>query len=210
MKLSTSILSVKDNLSEVIDELNATHTDYIHLDIMDGIFVPNKTWDIDVLKESLKDSRKSLDIHLMVKDIKKYVDMYSNLHPKYITFHLEACEDIMETIGYIKDLGIKVGIAISPETKVESVLPYLPRLDLVLVMSVNPGMGGQQFLLPSIKKIDELYNYRMNSDLKYLINVDGGINDNTIKLVRKADMVVSGSFITNGDMNHNINTLINS
>ena len=146
----------------------------------------------------------------MVKDIKKYVDIYSKLHPRYITFHYEACEDILDTIAYIKELGIGVGIAISPETKVEAILPYLPRINMVLVMSVVPGMGGQEFMLPTIRKIDELYNYRMNSDLNFLINVDGGINDNTIKLVRKADITVSGSFITKGDMNHNINTLINS
>ena len=209
MKISTSILSVKDNLNDVIDELNATHTDYIHLDIMDGIFVPNKTWDIENLKEVLKDNHKPLDIHLMVKDINEYVDMYSSLHPRFITFHYEASEDVMETIGYIKDLGMRVGIAISPETKVEAILPYLPRIDLVLVMSVVPGMGGQEFMLPTIRKIEELKNYRMNSDLNFLISVDGGINDNTIKLVRSADIVVSGSFITKGDINHNINVLKN-
>ena len=142
-------------------------------------------------------------------ELNEYVDMYSSLHPRFITFHYEASEDVMETIGYIKDLGMRVGIAISPETKVEAILPYLPRIDLVLVMSVVPGMGGQEFMLPTIRKLAELKNYRMNSDLNFLISVDGGINDNTIKLVRSADIVVSGSFITKGDINHNINVLKN-
>lgn len=207
MKVSTSILSVKENLKMSIDKLNNTNTDYIHLDIMDGIFVENKTWTVDDIKELLIDNTKPLDIHLMVSDVKKYINDFSTLKPKYITFHYEAVEDIDEIIDYIKNLGIKVGLAIKPSTDVKNIYPYLSKIDLVLVMSVNPGMGGQEFMFPSISKINDLKEYKTNNNLNYIINVDGGINGNTINLVKNADMVVSGSFITNNDYQESIDRL---
>ena len=209
MKISTSILSVKDNLKFAIDKLNNTNTDYIHLDIMDGMFVSNTTWHVFDLLPSLQDNHKPLDIHLMVNDVKKYIDEFKILNPAYITFHFEAIDDVMDVINYIKNIGIKVGLAIKPSTQVEEIYEYLPFIDLVLVMSVNPGMGGQQFMLPSIDKINLLKEYRLNNNLNYLINVDGGINNNTIKLVRNADIAVSGSYITNNDYNESINILKN-
>lgn len=209
MKISTSILSVKDNLKSAIDILNNTNTDYIHLDIMDGMFVQNSTWHVSDLINILQDNHKPLDIHLMVNDVKGYIDEFKILNPTYITFHLEAIDNINEMINYLKSLGIKVGIAIKPNTQVEEIYKYLPFIDMVLVMSVNPGMGGQQFMLPSIDKVNNLKEYRMNNNLNYLINVDGGINNNTIKLVRNADIAVSGSYITNNDYNESINILKN-
>lgn len=209
MKVSTSILSVKDNLKGSIDILNNTNTDYIHLDIMDGMFVPNSTWHVNDLLPSLVDNHKPLEIHFMVNDVKSYVDEFKILNPVYMTFHLEAIDEPLEMINYIKSLGIKVGIAIKPSTKVEEIYPYLPNIDLVLVMSVNPGMGGQSFMLPSIDKINTLKEYKITNNLNYVINVDGGINNNTIKLVRNADMVVSGSYITNNNYNESINILKN-
>ena len=112
-------------------------------------------------------------------------------------------------INYIKSKGVKVGLAIKPNTKVEEIYSYLPKVDLVLIMSVNPGLGGQEFMLTTIDKLNNLYNYRNDNNLNFLINVDGGINNNSAKLIRNADIIVSGSYITNNDYNESINTLKN-
>lgn len=207
MIVSTSILSVKDNIKEAVDRLNKTNTDYIHLDIMDGMFVENTTWHIDDLIPYLEDNNKPLDVHLMVNDVMNYVNEFSFINPSYITFHYEAVDDINGMIDYIKGLGIKVGLSIKPQTKVEEIIPYLPKLDLVLVMSVNPGLGGQEFILSTVEKINALKDYKINNNLNYIINVDGGINKDTIKLVGNADMVVSGSYITKNNYDESINTL---
>lgn len=209
MKVSTSILSVKDNLKEAIDNLNNTSTDYIHLDIMDGIFVENTTWTADTLRSVLINNTKPLDVHLMVRDVKSYVDSFATLKPEYITFHYEAIDDIDSMINYIKSLGIKVGISIKPNTKIEEIYNYLPKVDLVLVMSVNPGMGGQEFILGTQIKVNGLKEYKLNNDLNYLISVDGGINGDTVKLIRNADIAVSGSFITKNNYEESINKLKN-
>lgn len=210
MKVSTSILSVKDNLKEAIDNLNNTSTDYIHLDIMDGVFVENTTWTADTLRSVLINNTKPLDVHLMVRDVKSYVDSFATLNPEYITFHYEAIDDIDSMINYIKSLGIKVGISIKPNTKIEEIYNYLPKVDLVLVMSVNPGMGGQEFILGTQIKVNGLKEYKLNNDLNYLISVDGGINGDTVKLIRNADIAVSGSFITKNNYNESIDILKNN
>ena len=207
MKVSTSILSVKDDLQKCVYELNNTNTDYIHLDIMDGIFVENTTWSIDTLRNVLTYNSKPLDVHLMVADVKSYVDLYATLKPEYITFHYEAIDDINEMINYIKSLGIKVGLSIKPNTKIEEIYEYLPKVDLVLVMSVNPGMGGQEFIMGTTQKVNGLKDYKINNNLNYLISVDGGINGDTVKLIRNADITVSGSYITSNNYNDAINIL---
>lgn len=201
MKISASILSIKDNIKENISKLTKTDIDYIHLDIMDGKFVSNITYSIDEVKEIINYDKK-LDVHLMVEDIKKYVDDFKCLNPEFITFHYETNYDIMSLISYIKSLNIKVGISIKPETDVRVLDKYLSFIDLVLVMSVTPGAGGQKFMESSIDKIKYLKDKKGN----YLISVDGGINDETIKLV-DSDIVVAGSFITNGDYEENIKKL---
>lgn len=204
MKISASILSIKNNLKDELNKLVKTDISLIHLDIMDGIFVSNKTWNIDEVKTFLNNS-KPLDIHLMVSDVYKYVDEFKVLKPKYITFHLEAIDDAMEAIKYIKSLGINVGLSIKPDTRVEKIIPYLPFIDLVLVMSVEPGRGGQKFIENSISKIDKLKQLR--GEYNYLIEVDGGINNETISLVKNADIAVVGSFLTSGDYNKNLELL---
>ena len=143
MKISASFLSIKDNLKENIARLTQADIDYLHLDIMDGSFVLNKTWDIEQIK-GIINYNKPLDIHLMVDDVYKYIDQFQVLNPIYITFHYEINYDIMKVIEYIRQYGIKVGLSIKPETDVEKILPYLPYVDLVLVMSVDPGAGGRQ------------------------------------------------------------------
>ena len=194
--ISTSFLSIKDNLKENILKLDLTTTDFLHVDIMDGCFVDNNTASFDVYEEYLKDLNTPLDVHLMVKDVIKYVDLYKKLNPVIITFHYEAVKDHLEIINYIKSLDIKVGMSIKPGTKVDEITDLLPLLDLVLVMSVEPGYGGQEFIYDSIVKINELKKIREEKNLSYLIEVDGGINDITSKLCINADIIVVGSFIT--------------
>lgn len=196
--ISVSYLSVIDDLKSVIDKINNTNCDFIHVDVMDGIFVPNKTIELDSVKNVLLKSNKKLDIHLMVKDIKKYVDEYSILNPEYITIHIEASDNIIDDIEYIKSKGIKVGLSLKPNTDVSILFPYLKDIDLVLVMSVEPGMGGQRFIDSSIDKINTLYNLRQANGLDYLISVDGGINDLVAKMC-KSDILVAGNYITSSD-----------
>lgn len=190
MVVSASFLKIQDNEDKIL-ELDRC-ADYMHYDVMDGIFTDNKT-------PSLTDFRVSSpkDIHLMVVDVKKYVDIYSELKPLFMTFHLEI-QHTMEFINYIKNKGIKVGIAINPETSVSEIIPYLEYIDLVLVMSVHPGKGGQAFI-DITDKIDYLYKYRFEHNLDYLIEVDGGINEGTIDKVSKVDIAVAGSYITDSD-----------
>lgn len=210
MKISTSILSVKDEfIKDSIDRLNTTTTDFIHLDIMDNIFVPNVSWNYDFLKERLVNNTKPLDVHLMVEDVIKYVDDFSKLNPVYITFHYEAVNNVMDTIKYIKSKNIKVGLAIKPGTEVEEIYEYLPYVDLLLVMSVEPGFGGQSFMSETSVRVNKLIVYRKITGLNYVIEVDGGVNDSTINLVPHVDIAVSGSYITNNDYQESINNLKN-
>ncbi len=208
MKISTSILSVEnDYIKNAIDKLNNTDTDYIHLDIMDGIFVPNENWSYEFLKERLVDNKKPLDVHLMVSDVKKYIDLFSNFNPVFITFHYEAISEVGSVTNYIKSKNIKVGLAIKPATDVSEIVDYLPYVDLALVMSVEPGKGGQTFIENSVNKIEDLYKIRENQGYNYLIEVDGGINSETIKGCSKVDIAVAGKYVTSNDYQDALNNL---
>lgn len=195
MKISASFLTIDniDNVNKLVD----CDIDYLHLDIMDGMFVNNKNEVVNI------NNKKPLDVHLMVNDVYKYIDIYKNLNPLFITFHYEAVTDVLEVVNYIKKFNIKVGLSIKPSTKVEEIIPYLPYLDLILVMSVEPGQGGQSFIMDTVDKIKKLKELKGN----YLIEVDGGINDNTINLVSDADIIVVGSYITSGDYEERIRNL---
>lgn len=186
--IAVSILGIKDNL-EKIHEVENSSAEYIHLDIMDGKFVSNET-------DMRRIYNKKLDVHLMVSDVKEYINKYKLLNPEYITFHYEAVDNPKEIINYIHSLNIKVGISISPNTNVDVLLPYLDSIELILIMSVIPGEGGQKFIESSKDKIDKLYDLRKNKSYNYIIEVDGGINNETINLVSNADMFVIGSYIT--------------
>ena len=200
VKVSTSILSIKENLLDNIKKINNTTSDFIHLDIMDGIFVNNKTYTFDEIEEIYKITNKPLDVHLMVQEPIKYIEEYKKINPSYITVHYEV-PNYIDCIREIKKNNIKAGISIKPNTKVQDIFNILNEVDLVLIMSVEPGFGGQEFISNSISKINELKKYIDENNLDVLIEVDGGINDETSKKCVDAgiDILVSGSFITNND-----------
>ena len=196
MKIAASFLDIKEPKCEELTKLDSLDIDYIHLDVMDGIFVENKTYTYEEFYDITRFTTKPKDIHLMVSNVKKYIDDFSKMQPEFITFHYEAVSEVSSVINYIKELGIGVGISIKPTTDVSEVVKYLPYLDLILVMSVEPGRGGQTFIEESVKKIEQLYTLREKENYHYQIEVDGGINDETIKKCNKADICVVGSFIT--------------
>ena len=198
MLISTSFLSSKNLIHDLV-ELDKTDTDYIHVDIMDGKFVKKKTMPFKEMRNIYKYTNKRLDVHLMVKNPKKYIEDYASLNTEYISFHIESDENIEKNLQLIKEYGIKSGLAISPDTEIKELVPYLPLLDLVLVMSVEPGAGGQDFIVKTKDKIKELKILlsEYNSDVK--ISVDGGINDRTKKYCTDCDILVSGSYIINDD-----------
>ena len=196
MKIAGSFLKIADD-KEKIKDLESV-VDQIHFDVMDGKFTEKSTLSFNVLEKNLKGINKKMDIHLMVINIKKYVDEVLKFRPSYITFHIEATDNPEYYIKYIKEKNLKVGMAINPETNIKDLLPYLKIIDLVLIMSVPPGTGGQKFIDIS-EKIKKLYEYRKNNNLSYMIEVDGGINSSTIKKIKKADIAVAGSFITDSN-----------
>ena len=201
MKLSISYLSIKEDLKNKLNLLNNTTTNFIHVDIMDGNFVNNKTMDDLKQIELLKELNKPLDVHLMVEDVDKYIDIYKVLKPTYITFHIELDNiiNILETIKKIKELGIKVGISLNPNTSIDSLKPYLEFIDLVLVMSVVPGMGGQTFIENTFTKLRELND--LKEKYNFRVEVDGGVNNILIPKLKEynVDIVVVGSYITNSN-----------
>ena len=207
MKIAASFLDIKEPKCEELTKLDSLDVDYIHLDVMDGIFVENKTYTYEEFYNITRLTTKPKDIHLMVSDVKKYIDEFSKMNPEFLTFHYEAVSEVSSVINYIKELGIKVGMSIKPSTDVSEISKYLDYLDLVLVMSVEPGKGGQTFMEESTKKIEQLYDLREKENHHYKIEVDGGINDETIKKCNKADICVVGSFITKQDYEEAIKKL---
>ncbi|MBO5004852.1 MAG: ribulose-phosphate 3-epimerase [Clostridia bacterium] len=205
--VSTSLLSVKkEDIITTIYDLETAHTDYFHIDVMDGEFVENNTSRLMLeYSEYIKQiSNIPLDVHLMVKDVKSYVTSYLSLNPNIITFHLEACKDkneTMELIKYIKENNCKVGIAIKPNTSLEEIYELLPYIHMCLVMTVEPGKGGQKLIPSTIEKIKELNTYIMENNLEIDIEADGGINVDNIKKVTSVgvDISVVGSGILNSD-----------
>ena len=209
MKIISPSLLAADftNLAIDLERLNNTNCEWLHLDVMDGNFVPNISFGYQLIDQIKSKSNKFFDVHLMMTNPQNYLEEFINAGADLITFHIEIDYDISKLIFDIKQKGLKVGLAINPDTNVESLMPYLQDLDLVLPMSVNPGFGGQTFIEDTVEKIEWLKDYRMNNNLKYWIEVDGGINDKTIDKVVNADVIVSGSYLFNGDMQSKINVL---
>ena len=199
MKISTSFLSCKKVLPTIV-KLSSTDTDYIHVDYIDGKFVKGRKIPFRVLKKISKISSKRLDVHLMTDKLDKYIKKFVTLNCEYITFHVEATKNPEKYIKLIHNYGIKCGIAINPDTDISEIEPYLEMIDLVLVMGVVPGKGGQEFIKETPNKIKKIKSLLVTNKLSVVMNVDGGINDTTIKKVKSyVDMAVSGSFVTNGD-----------
>lgn len=192
-KVSTSFLCDKSS-KDLISVLNNTNTDYIHFDVMDGLFVDNRFLNIKELKEVLSLSNKKNDIHLMVKDPIYYINEIINYPIEYITIHYEI-DVIEDIINLIKENNIKVGIAIKPSTNIESIYYLLDKIDLVLIMSVEPGKSGQKFIDSSIEKVTKLKNEINKRGLNTLIEIDGGINNEVLHLLKDVDIVVSSSYI---------------
>ena len=198
MKVSVSFLSSK-YIPRDLKLLNDTDVDYIHLDIMDGKFVENKTMPFREMKHVSDYTSKRLDVHLMVEDPSNYIPLYAELNTEYITFHVEVDEDIESNLKMIKDYSIKCGLSICPETKVSSLIPYLPYLDMILIMSVVPGKGGQSFIPETVEKIKEVRKLIESYNLDIVINVDGGINNITKENCLDCDILTSGSYVINSD-----------
>ena len=198
MKVSASFLSSK-NIVDDLKRLNETDVDFIHVDIMDGRFVPKKTMPFSEMRNIYKYTSKRLDVHLMVEDPEKYIPLYAELNTEYITFHVEIDKDITKCLQMIKDYSIKAGLSIKPNTKISELIPYLPYVDLILVMSVEPGMGGQSFIEDSGKRVNEIRVLLNEYNIPAVINVDGGINDVTMKECLDADILTAGSYIINGE-----------
>ena len=194
MKLSVSVLA-SSNKEESIKKVNNTNSDYLHIDVMDGIFVENTSFPIEEIKQSSLISTKPLDVHLMVKDPISYINNLNLDNIEYITFHIELKDNINNIINHIKSINKKVGISINPDTDINKLLPYINDIDMILIMSVVPGKGGQKFMPEVLNKIDIIKQH--NKDIT--IEIDGGINEDTIKQLHDIDIVVVGSFITNYD-----------
>ncbi len=197
-KVGVSFLSSK-NIPKDLDLLNNTDVDYIHVDIMDGKFVKNKTMPFREMRHINDYTSKRLDVHLMVEDPSKYIPLYAELNTEYISIHVEIEEDIMKDLELIKSFSIKCGLAINPDTKINSLIPYLPYIDMVLVMSVFPGEGGQEFITDTEDRLKEVKELLNTYNIPAVISVDGGVNDKTKDKCKYADMLVSGSYVVKGD-----------
>lgn len=192
VKISASILS-KRNL-DTINELNQLDIDYFHIDVMDGEFVSNVTFSLDELNKFEGSFQKPLDVHLMVNNPDNYFETLKRLNTEYVTIHYEILKDEM-ILNKIKDYGFKVGLSLNPQTPIESIYPYLQKIDLVLIMSVDPGYGGQPFLFNSLSRIKSLKEEINNQQVNVLVSIDGGINLINYQEISKykPDLVVLGT-----------------
>ena len=213
IQISPSILSADfSQLGNEIKRLEEGGADLIHVDVMDGHFVPNLTIGPPVIKALKKNCSIKFDVHLMISPVHKYIDAYADAGADIITIHPEATDDLSASIKKIKDLGKKVGVSLNPETTVSIIKDHLEQIDLVLIMSVNPGFGGQKFMPEVLDKIKELKNIQKKQNIDFDIEIDGGINFENSKMAIEAgaNILVSGTTIfksNNGDIKKNIDLL---
>lgn len=207
VEISTSLLSIKkEDAIKVIYNLETAHTDYYHIDVMDGKFVEKNTKETmleyaTIIKQV---TNIPLDVHFMVENIKENIDEYIGFEPNIITFQVEACkekEEVLDIIKYIKENNIKVGLAIKPKTNVEEIYEYLPYIHQVLIMTVEPGLGGQKLIPETISKVKQLKDYIEENNIEIDIETDGGIDSKNAKELKEkgANILVAGTFITNSE-----------
>jgi ribulose-phosphate 3-epimerase len=196
--IAPSVLSADfANLQRDVEMLNSSDADYLHIDIMDGVFVPNISFGLPVLKAIAKHARKPLDVHLMIVQPERYIQAFKEAGANLLSVHLEACTHLHRTVQEIRQSGMQPGVAINPHTNVTLLEDIISDIDLVCVMSVNPGFGGQKFIANTYRKVEELNNMIARRNSKALIEIDGGVDLNNAGLLVKAgaDVLVAGNTV---------------
>lgn len=207
VRIAPSVLSCNFlKLGEDIKMMEEAGIDVLHMDIMDGMYVPNISYGPMILEQIRKQSNIAFDTHLMIMEPNRYFDVYKDLGVEYLTIHAEASTHLERDVNHIKELGMKAGVALNPATSPEVIRYVLDVVDLILVMSVNPGFGGQKFIPSALNKITEIKQMLNKYGAKAIIEVDGGITAENVHDIKAAgaDMVVSGSGLLKGDFNKNL------